>query len=172
MHSAKVATQIRAQIRRFSGEVSVGLPKTAARLVREEIYAVQSRALVRLSEIARADGVSGPGGGGRAGQESVDAAHEPKGDPIPKEPVAGGRDEPVHQAELSVGRHPSSEIRAVAQSGDPGPTHRTGREANLRRSRVLFLRHCGWDQAAFVRSYHRDWTTSIQSAHEPASLFS
>ncbi len=28
MHSAKVAAQIRVQIRRFSGEVSVGLPKT------------------------------------------------------------------------------------------------------------------------------------------------
>ena len=54
MHSAKVAAQIRAQIRRFSGEVSVGLPKTAARLVREVIYGVQSRASVRLSEIARA----------------------------------------------------------------------------------------------------------------------
>ena len=54
MHSVKVAAQIRAQIRRFSGEVSVGLPKTAARLVWEVIYGVQSRASVRLSEIARA----------------------------------------------------------------------------------------------------------------------
>ena len=54
MHSAKVAAQIREQIRRFSGEVSVGLTKTAARLVREVIYGVQSRASVRLSEIARA----------------------------------------------------------------------------------------------------------------------
>ena len=54
MHSAQVAAQIRAQVRRFSGEVSVGLPKTAARLVREVIYGVQSRASVRLSEIARA----------------------------------------------------------------------------------------------------------------------
>ena len=42
------------QIRRFSGEVSGGLPKTAARLVREVIYGVQSRGSVRLSEIARA----------------------------------------------------------------------------------------------------------------------
>ena len=32
----------------------MGLPKTAARLVREVIYGVQSRASVRLSEIARA----------------------------------------------------------------------------------------------------------------------
>ncbi len=54
MHSAKVAAKIRAQIRQFSGEVSVGLPKTAARLVREVIYGVRSRATVRLSEIARA----------------------------------------------------------------------------------------------------------------------
>ena len=54
MHSAKVAAKIRAQIRQFSGHVSVGLPKTAARLVREVIYGVQSRASVRLSEIARA----------------------------------------------------------------------------------------------------------------------
>ena len=54
MHSAKVAAQIRVQIRRFSGEVSGGLPKTAARLVREVIYGVQSRGSVRLSEIARA----------------------------------------------------------------------------------------------------------------------
>ena len=28
MHSAKLASKIREQIRRFSGEVSVGLPKT------------------------------------------------------------------------------------------------------------------------------------------------
>ena len=50
---------------------------------------------------------------------------EPKGDPIPKEPVAhceelheplaGGRDDPVHQVELRVGRPPSSEIRTVTQ---------------------------------------------------------
>ena len=54
MHSAKIATKIRERILRFSGEVSVGLPKTAARLVREVIYGVQTRGSVRLSEIARA----------------------------------------------------------------------------------------------------------------------
>ena len=54
MHRAKLASKIRAQIRQFSGEVSVGLPKTAARMVREVIYGVQSRASVHLSEIARA----------------------------------------------------------------------------------------------------------------------
>ena len=53
MRSAKVAAQIRAQIRQLSGEISVGLPETAARLIREVIYGVQSRASVRLSEIAR-----------------------------------------------------------------------------------------------------------------------
>ena len=35
MNSAKVASNIREQMRQFSGKVSVGLPKTAARLVRE-----------------------------------------------------------------------------------------------------------------------------------------
>ena len=54
MNSAKIAAKIREQILRFSGEVSVGLPKTAARLVREVIYGVQTRGSVRLSEIARA----------------------------------------------------------------------------------------------------------------------
>lgn len=54
MHNAKVAAPIRAQIRQLSGEVSVALPKTAARLAWEVIYGVQSRASVRLSEIARA----------------------------------------------------------------------------------------------------------------------
>ena len=54
MHSAKVAAKIRAQIRQFSGEVPMGLPKTAARLVREVICGAQSRASVRLNEIARA----------------------------------------------------------------------------------------------------------------------
>ena len=52
--SQHLAAQIRGQIRQFSGEVSVGLPKPAARLVREVIYGVQSRASVRLSEIGRA----------------------------------------------------------------------------------------------------------------------
>ncbi len=46
MHSAKVAAKIRAQIRQFLGEVSMGLPNTAARLVREVIFGVQSRASV------------------------------------------------------------------------------------------------------------------------------
>ena len=52
--SQHLAAQIRGQIRQFSGEVSVGLPKPAARLVREVIYGVQSRASVRLSEMGRA----------------------------------------------------------------------------------------------------------------------
>ena len=54
MNSAKIAAKIREQTLRSSGEVSVGLPKAAARLVREVIYGVQSRISVRLSEIIRA----------------------------------------------------------------------------------------------------------------------
>ena len=54
MHSVEIAAKIREQIRRFSGGVSVGRPKTAARVVREVICGVQTRASVRLSEIARA----------------------------------------------------------------------------------------------------------------------
>ena len=53
MHSANIAAKIRAQIRQFSGVVLMGLPKTAARLIREVIYGVQSRASLRLSEIVR-----------------------------------------------------------------------------------------------------------------------
>ena len=54
MHDAKVAWKIREQLREFSGKVSEGLPKTAARLIREVLYGMQCRASVRLSEIARA----------------------------------------------------------------------------------------------------------------------
>ena len=54
MHSAKVAAQIRVQIRRFSGKSRWDCPRRAARLVREVIYGVQSRGSVRLSKIARA----------------------------------------------------------------------------------------------------------------------
>lgn len=54
MHSANVAAKIRAQIRQFSREVPVGLPKTAARLVRAVICGVQLRASVRLREIVQA----------------------------------------------------------------------------------------------------------------------
>jgi hypothetical protein len=53
MDHAKVAHQIREKIAEFSGKVSEGLPKTGRRMVQEVLYGVQSRASVRLSEIAR-----------------------------------------------------------------------------------------------------------------------
>jgi len=53
MDHAKVAHRIRVKIAEFSGKVSVGLPKTARRLVGEIVYGMQSRGSVRLSEIAR-----------------------------------------------------------------------------------------------------------------------
>lgn len=54
MHHARIAGKIRAQIERFSGNLSVGLPKVSARMVREVIYGMQCRGSVLLSEIARA----------------------------------------------------------------------------------------------------------------------
>lgn len=54
MNDAKVAWKIREKIDEFSGKLSLGLPKTGQRLVREVLYGVQCRASVRLSEIARA----------------------------------------------------------------------------------------------------------------------
>ena len=54
MHSAKIASKVRIQIRQFPGEVSVGLPKTAVRLVREVIYGVQCRPSARISAIVQA----------------------------------------------------------------------------------------------------------------------
>ena len=76
MRSAKVACKIREQIRQFSREVSVGLSKTAARMVREVIYGVQSRGSVRLSEIIRAleEGIEL-----KKVVESVESATESKG---------------------------------------------------------------------------------------------
>lgn len=56
MHDAKAAHRIRVQIERFSGNLSAGLPKVAARMVREVVYGVQARGSVRLSEIGRALG--------------------------------------------------------------------------------------------------------------------
>lgn len=54
MKDARFAARIQAQMARFSGNVSAGLPKVAARVVGEVIYGVQSRGSVRLSEIGRA----------------------------------------------------------------------------------------------------------------------
>jgi hypothetical protein len=53
MDHAKIAHRIRERIAEFSGKLSVGLPKTARRLVGEILYGMQSRGSVRLSEIAR-----------------------------------------------------------------------------------------------------------------------
>lgn len=54
MHPARLAVKIQGQIERFSGKVSSGLTKPAARMVREVLVGVQARGSVRLSEIARA----------------------------------------------------------------------------------------------------------------------
>jgi hypothetical protein len=54
MHYAKTAHKLRAQIIKFSGVLSLGLPKTARRFVLEMIYGIQARQSVRLTEIGRA----------------------------------------------------------------------------------------------------------------------
>ena len=54
MDSAKIAQKLRAQILRFSGELSLGLPKVVSRLVREMLYGIQARQSVRLTEVSRA----------------------------------------------------------------------------------------------------------------------
>lgn len=54
MHPARLALKIQGQIERFSGKVSRGLTKPAARMVREVLVGVQARGSVRLSEIGRA----------------------------------------------------------------------------------------------------------------------
>ena len=56
MNDAKVAYRIREKVAEFSGKVSLGLPRTARRLVREVLWGMQSRGSVRLSEIARSLG--------------------------------------------------------------------------------------------------------------------
>ncbi len=54
MDYAKTAQKLRAQIIRFSGELSAGLPKVARRAMAEMIYGIQARQSVRLTEIGRA----------------------------------------------------------------------------------------------------------------------
>jgi len=56
MHPARLAAKIQGQIERFSGKVSRGLTKPAARMVREVLVGIQARGSVRLSEIGRALG--------------------------------------------------------------------------------------------------------------------
>lgn len=53
MDSSKVATRIREQIGKFSGDVSAGLGKVAGRFVREMMYGIQASESVVLTEIAR-----------------------------------------------------------------------------------------------------------------------
>lgn len=56
MDDVRIASKIREQMARFSGNVAHGLPKVAQRLVREVLYGVQARGSVLLSEIARSLG--------------------------------------------------------------------------------------------------------------------
>lgn len=54
MHYARIASKVREQIFKFSGELSSGLPKVARRFLAESLYGIQARQSVRLTEIARA----------------------------------------------------------------------------------------------------------------------
>jgi hypothetical protein len=54
MHPARLATKIQGQIEGFSGKLSKGVSKPAARMIREVLVGIQARGSVRLSEIARA----------------------------------------------------------------------------------------------------------------------
>ena len=54
-------------------------------------------------------------------------------------------------------------LSKMGQVGDLGEPHPTGCKANLRRSRVPFLRHCRWDQAALVWPKHGNCTASTRS---------
>ena len=53
MQYSRIAGRIRAQIRRFSGELSTGISKPARRFVTEAVYGIGARQSVLLSEIAR-----------------------------------------------------------------------------------------------------------------------
>jgi hypothetical protein len=54
MNVAKVTGKLKEQIHLFSGKLSCGLPKVAARFVEEAIFGIQARQSVRLSEWGRA----------------------------------------------------------------------------------------------------------------------
>jgi hypothetical protein len=56
MHYAKIASKVREQIIKFSGELSASWPKVARRFLAELIYGIQARQSVHLTEIARALG--------------------------------------------------------------------------------------------------------------------
>jgi hypothetical protein len=53
MQYSKVSWKIREQIKKFSGELSSGICKTAGRFVAEAVYGIQAKKSVMLSEIAR-----------------------------------------------------------------------------------------------------------------------
>ncbi len=53
MEYSKVATRLREQIGRFSGELSIELPKVSKRLVSELVYGIQASQSVVLTKIGR-----------------------------------------------------------------------------------------------------------------------
>jgi hypothetical protein len=53
MHYARIASKVREQIIKFSGELSSGFPKVVRRFITEAIYGIQARQSVHLTEIAR-----------------------------------------------------------------------------------------------------------------------
>jgi len=53
MKHTKIASKLREQIIKFSGELSFGWPKVIRRFIAEAIYGIQARQSVRLAEIAR-----------------------------------------------------------------------------------------------------------------------
>jgi hypothetical protein len=54
MHPARLAAKIQGQIERFSGKLTAGLSRLAARMVREVLVGIQALGSMRLSEIGRA----------------------------------------------------------------------------------------------------------------------
>jgi len=56
MYIARTAQKLREQMVRFSGELSVGLPKVGRRFVAEMVFGIQARGSVRLTEVGRALG--------------------------------------------------------------------------------------------------------------------
>jgi len=56
MHYARIASKVREQIIKFSGELSSELPKVVRRFITEAIYGIQARQSVHLTEIARSLG--------------------------------------------------------------------------------------------------------------------
>jgi len=54
MNYARIASKLREQIIKFSGELSTGWPKVMRRFLAEALYGIQARQSVRLTEIARA----------------------------------------------------------------------------------------------------------------------